>query len=162
MSCAGLILGFGLPGYPELVLILILGLLLFGRNLPQVGKQVARTIMEFKRGLRDLRDQIDRDEDLRDVRATLTDVQKEVKSASDLTRLPDLSRDPKQIFDNLTDPDLASPGPESEIMPPVPENGPFEQAALELRVERTEPPVGVPRDHMSPGPPAPPEDPTSS
>jgi sec-independent protein translocase protein TatA len=38
---------FGVDG----LVILVVGLLIFGRRLPEVGKNVGRTIVEFKKGL---------------------------------------------------------------------------------------------------------------
>src|SRR4051812_28046782 len=38
---------FGVDGF----VILILGLLIFGRRLPEVGKNLGKTIVEFKKGL---------------------------------------------------------------------------------------------------------------
>src|SRR4051812_46187801 len=38
---------FGIDGF----VILILGLLIFGRRLPEVGKNLGKTIVEFKKGL---------------------------------------------------------------------------------------------------------------
>jgi sec-independent protein translocase protein TatA len=38
---------FGLDGF----VVLVLGLLVFGRKLPEVGKNLGKTIVEFKKGL---------------------------------------------------------------------------------------------------------------
>lgn len=53
-------LGF-LPniGFPELAVILGLGVLLFGRNLPSIGRSVGKSIVEFKKGLKGIEDEID-------------------------------------------------------------------------------------------------------
>ena len=42
---------FGPIGTWEAIVLLGLGLLIFGRRLPEVGKNVGRTIVEFKKGL---------------------------------------------------------------------------------------------------------------
>ena len=54
------IIGF-LPnlGMPEIIIILGLGLLIFGRRLPQVGRSVGRSIVEFKKGLKGIEEDID-------------------------------------------------------------------------------------------------------
>lgn len=41
-------------GFPELLLIAAVGVLIFGRRLPEVGRSVAKGIVEFKRGLREV------------------------------------------------------------------------------------------------------------
>lgn len=56
-----LMLGFYTPGFWEITVILVIGLLLFGRRLPEVGRGLGRTIVEFKKGLRDVKDEIDID-----------------------------------------------------------------------------------------------------
>jgi len=43
----------------ELILIAGVGLLLFGSRLPEVGKGMARGIVEFKKGLRDVEAEVD-------------------------------------------------------------------------------------------------------
>ncbi len=43
-------------GWPELLVIGLLGVLIFGRRLPEVGRNVGRGIVEFKRGLSGLDD----------------------------------------------------------------------------------------------------------
>lgn len=53
-------LGFiNLPGNSELLIILAIGLLLFGKRLPEVGRSLGKGITEFKRGLKDINDDID-------------------------------------------------------------------------------------------------------
>lgn len=50
---------FGLPQGTELIVILFVGLLLFGRRLPEVGKSLGQGIVEFKKGLKGVKDEID-------------------------------------------------------------------------------------------------------
>lgn len=56
-----LLLGIWTPGFWEILLILGLGLVLFGRRLPEVGRSLGKSIVEFKRGLHDVKDEIDRE-----------------------------------------------------------------------------------------------------
>jgi sec-independent protein translocase protein TatA len=46
---------FGL-GTQEIMLLLVLGVLLFGRNLPGLGRSLGKTVTEFKRGVKGLED----------------------------------------------------------------------------------------------------------
>ncbi len=43
----------------EWMLILVLGLLIFGKRLPEVGKSLGKGIVEFKKGLKGVDDEID-------------------------------------------------------------------------------------------------------
>ncbi len=52
-------LAFGMPGGPEWIILLVLGLLIFGRRLPEVGRSLGRGIVEFKRGIKGIDDDID-------------------------------------------------------------------------------------------------------
>ncbi len=50
---------FGLPGHGEWLILLALGLLIFGRRLPEVGRWVGQSIVEFKRGVKGIQDDVD-------------------------------------------------------------------------------------------------------
>ena len=52
-------LALGLPGNWEWIIILVVGLLLFGRRLPEVGRSLGRSIVEFKRGVKGIQDEIE-------------------------------------------------------------------------------------------------------
>ncbi len=55
-----------LPGGTEWIIIALFGLLIFGKRLPEVGKSLGRSIVEFKKGLKGVEDEvnnaIDRDQ----------------------------------------------------------------------------------------------------
>ena len=53
------VLAFGFPGSWEWILILVVALLIFGRRLPDVARSVGKSIVEFKRGIKDVHDDID-------------------------------------------------------------------------------------------------------
>ena len=40
---------FGLPGGWEWIVVLIVALMIFGKRLPEVGKSMGKTIVEFKK-----------------------------------------------------------------------------------------------------------------
>lgn len=50
---------FGLPGGMEWIVIGVFGLLLFGRRLPEIARSVGKSIVEFKKGMRDVKDEFD-------------------------------------------------------------------------------------------------------
>lgn len=55
-------LAFSIPGGWELVVVVIVALLLFGRRLPEVGRSLGRGITEFKKGIKDVKDEIGADD----------------------------------------------------------------------------------------------------
>ena len=50
---------FGLPGNSEIFILVFLGLLIFGRRLPDVGRSLGRSIVEFKKGVKGIQEEVD-------------------------------------------------------------------------------------------------------
>jgi len=49
---------FGPPGMGEMLILAAVGLLIFGKRLPEVGKSLGKGILEFKKGLSGVKDQL--------------------------------------------------------------------------------------------------------
>ena len=77
----GYILALSL-GWPEILLILVVALLIFGRRLPQVARSLGKSLTEFKKGLNEVKDT--HDELANDVKKVGDDVVKETKDAAGL------------------------------------------------------------------------------
>ena len=58
MAYGNNLLAFFSVGPTEIVIILVVGLLVFGNRLPEVGKSLGKGIVEFKRGVRGIQDEI--------------------------------------------------------------------------------------------------------
>lgn len=56
-------LAFWMPGPWELAIIAIIALILFGRRLPEVGKSLGKGIVEFKKGLKEVQDEVHKTSD---------------------------------------------------------------------------------------------------
>jgi len=73
---------FGNIGFPELLIILIIALLIFGpKKLPEVGRNIGRAIREFRRASDELREKIEDEikaEDLRNLQEELHQEEKDV------------------------------------------------------------------------------------
>lgn len=51
-------LAIGMPGMPEMLMIMFIALLLFGKRLPEVARSMGRSINEFKKGLSEAQQEI--------------------------------------------------------------------------------------------------------
>src|SRR5687768_9027083 len=52
------VLAIGMPVGAEWIVIAALGLLIFGKRLPEVGKSLGKGIVEFKKGLKGVQDEV--------------------------------------------------------------------------------------------------------
>jgi sec-independent protein translocase protein TatA len=50
--------GFFNLGPPEIIMLLLLGVLLFGRKLPDIGRSLGKTVTEFKKGIGGLEEEV--------------------------------------------------------------------------------------------------------
>src|SRR2546428_10899095 len=77
MSVMGLFgadsLAFWSPSFPELVIILIVALLLFGKRLPEVARSLGKGMVEFKKGLKGIEDDAEQSGQYQPRRNTYTD-----------------------------------------------------------------------------------------
>jgi len=96
---------FGI-GMPEMLLILAIALIVIGpKKLPDLAKSIGRAFGEFKRATSELKQSIDIDDDLHDVKRTFDDIDTDVRESVDLTGTPDqntVSPTPKSNQDNKT------------------------------------------------------------
>jgi sec-independent protein translocase protein TatA len=54
-------------GMPEMIVLLVLGVLLFGRKLPDIGRSLGKTVVEFKKGVKGLEDEVSNDSPTRSI-----------------------------------------------------------------------------------------------
>jgi sec-independent protein translocase protein TatA len=54
-------LAFGMPGTFEWIIIMIVALLIFGKRLPEIMRSMGRGIVEFKKGIRGIEDEVNQD-----------------------------------------------------------------------------------------------------
>lgn len=54
-----LFFAFLTPGPMEMVIIAMIALLLFGKRLPEVARNFGRSMVEFKKGMRTIEDEVD-------------------------------------------------------------------------------------------------------
>ncbi len=65
---------------PELLMILILGLLLFGpRKLPQIGRTVGKAFAEFRRATTDFKMNLEREVEASEIKEAVREVDKTVR-----------------------------------------------------------------------------------
>lgn len=110
-------LAFGMPQGAEWIVIAALGLLIFGKRLPEVGRSLGKGIVEFKKGLKGVQDEV-----------TQVDEQIDEEAAAH-KRLPDPATAEKPKFDPYT-------GKPMEEEKPKPKFDPYTGKAVEETAEQ--------------------------
>jgi sec-independent protein translocase protein TatA len=82
-------MGLHMPSLGEFIVIAAIGLLLFGKRLPEVGRSLGKGIVEFKKGLKGIEEEVD--------------------VASNKSTTPQVKTLPDQKFDPYTGKSLTQP-----------------------------------------------------
>ena len=78
-------MGFWTPGPVETIIILVVALLIFGRRLPEIARNIGKSLTEFKKGIHEAKET---KEDLqKDVDEIKNDIVNEAKDAAGLDDL---------------------------------------------------------------------------
>ena len=70
------------PGWPELLIILVIALLIFGKRLPDIARGFGKSLNEFKKGMKEVEDSTD--EVTKDINKIKNDVINETRDAAGL------------------------------------------------------------------------------
>jgi Sec-independent protein translocase protein TatA len=117
LCCRPVIAFFGTLGFSEMVTLLVVGILLFGRNLPEVGRTLGKTLAQLRRGFQDFKEQIDREADLREVKNSVKNTVQELRRVSEVPRA---IANPIGLLQDLTNEALSSPIDSNSESAPAP------------------------------------------
>jgi Tat protein translocase TatB subunit len=148
---------FGI-GFPELILILVIGLIVLGPNkLPELAKALAKGLAEFKKATQEIKQNLDVDDNFKEIKENLGGSIKELKdniaeSMSGIDNpLKDLKSDINDSLNAINNPPEKTPdssnvidveaAPVEESMPTADSAATTEPPAVIEQADITEPPA---------------------
>ncbi len=102
---------FGTLGMPELILIFVVALLLFGpRKMPQIGRSIGRAMGEFRRASNEFKRTIEDEVAADDIREVEKDLKEITQVVKDPVGVSDLKDSLKESLEGPKDPPGDQPG----------------------------------------------------
>jgi len=98
-------------GWQEMFLLAVIGLLLYGRNLPEAGRNLGRVAAQMKRGFQEFKDQMDRDGSIREVKKTFQETTSELRRVA---KVPLALANPTSALRDLAAEAMSSPIPDAK------------------------------------------------
>jgi len=78
---------FGNIGFPELLIILTIALLVFGpRKLPEVGKSLGKALREFRKTSDEIKEKIEEEIQAEDFKGIKTEIEQDIKDIKESTK----------------------------------------------------------------------------
>lgn len=106
---------FGTLGMPELILIFVVALLLFGpRKMPQIGRSIGRAMGEFRRASNEFKRTIEDEVAADEIRDVETDLKNIKDTVSDPIGVKGLKKDLENTLTGKTDEPVDAKTEESE------------------------------------------------
>jgi TatA/E family protein of Tat protein translocase len=105
---------FGTLGMPELILIFVGALLLFGpRKMPQIGRSIGRAMGEFRRASNEFKRTIEDEVAADDIREVEKDLKEIKKTITDPIGISDLKTSVKESIEQVAEPPADREGTDS-------------------------------------------------
>jgi len=80
-------LGFWTPGPVEIIVVLVVALLIFGRRLPEIARNIGKSLTEFKKGINEAKGTKDElEKDIREIKDEVVNKAKDAAGLNDLDK----------------------------------------------------------------------------